>query len=91
MGGVIDVVKTAIEIPIDEYVKIVLLVVEGKYPNLKQVIRAGLQKLFEEYGEEYFREAMERNKDVVENIMKNAKIIKRKRVRKWVVTSPQRR
>jgi len=86
MGGVVEVVKTAIEIPVEEYIKTVLLVVEGEYPNLKQVIRTGLKKLFEEYGEEYFEEAKERNKDVVENIMKNAKVIKRKRVRKWVVT-----
>jgi len=83
--GVEKCIRTIVELPVDEYIKAVLLVAEGEYANLKQIIRDGLRKVFEKYGEEYFEEVKSRNEELVESIMKNAKIVERTRVRRWVV------
>jgi len=63
----------------------VLLVAKEEYPNLRQIVLEGVRKVFEKYGEDYFKELREENKEIVENILKKAKIVERKRVRKWIV------
>jgi len=79
------VVKISSELPVEDYIKIVLLVAEGKYDSMRQVLLNGVRKIFDEIGEEFFEEAKERNKELVETILKKAKIIERGRVRKWVL------
>mgnify|MGYP000064710587 CR=1 FL=1 len=79
------VVKVHVEIPVDDYINMVLLVANGEYLNLRQIVLKGIRKVFEEYGEGYFKKLREENKEIVENIQKKAKIVERKRVRKWIV------
>ena len=78
-------VKLHVEIPVDDYINMVLLVAKEEYPNLRQIVLEGVRKVFEKYGEDYFKELREENKEIVENILKKAKIVERKRVRKWIV------
>jgi len=78
-------VKLHVEIPVEDYINMVLLVAKEEYPNLRQIVLEGVRKVFEKYGEDYFKELREENKEIVENILKKAKIVERKRVRKWIV------
>ena len=78
-------VKLHVEIPVDDYINMVLLVAKEEYPNLRQIVLEGVRKVFEKYGEDYFKELREENREIVENILKKAKIVERKRVRKWIV------
>ena len=78
-------VKLHVEIPVDDYINMVLLVAKEEYPNLRQIVLEGVRKVFEKYGEDYFKELREENKEIVENILKKAKIVERNRVRKWIV------
>ena len=78
-------VKLHVEIPVEDYINMVLLVAKEEYPNLRQIVLEGVRKVFEKYGEDYFKELRKENKEIVENILKKAKIVERKRVRKWIV------
>jgi len=78
-------VKLHVEIPVEDYINMVLLVAKEEYPNLRQIVLEGVRKVFEKYGEDYFKELREENREIVENILKKAKIVERKRVRKWIV------
>ena len=78
-------VKLHVEIPVEDYINMVLLVANDEYPNLRQIVLEGVRKIFEKYGEDYFKKLREENKEIVENILKKAKIVERKRVRKWIV------
>jgi len=78
-------VKLHVEIPVEDYINMVLLVANDEYPNLRQIVLEGVRKVFEKYGEDYFKKLREENKEIVENILKKAKIVERKRVRKWIV------
>jgi len=78
-------VKVHVEVPLDVYINMVLLVAKEEYPNLRQIVLEGVRKVFEKYGEDYFKKLREENKEIVENILKKAKIVERKRVRKWIV------
>jgi len=78
-------VKLHVEIPVDDYINMVLLVSSEEFPNLRQIVLKGIRKVFEEYGEDYFKKLREENKEIVENILKKAKVVERKRVRKWIV------
>jgi len=77
--------RFSVELPVDDYIKAILLIADGKYLNLKHIILQGLRKIFEEYEEDYFKKLEEENKDLVESILSKAKFVKRKGVRKWVV------
>lgn len=77
--------KLHVEIPVEDYINMVLLVAKEEYPNLRQIVLEGVRKVFEKYGEDYFKELREENREIVENILKKAKIVERKRVRKWIV------
>ena len=83
--GVERRVRLTIELPVEDYVKTVLLVVKGEYHNIKHVIWEGLKRVFKDYDEEFFEKLKEENRDIVENILKNVKIVERSRLRKWVV------
>ena len=78
-------VKLHVEIPVEDYINMVLLVAKEEYPNLRQIVLEGVRKVFEKYGEDYFKELREENREIVENILKKAKIVERKRVRKWII------
>ena len=78
-------VKLHVEIPVEDYINMVLLVANDEYPNLRQIVLEGVRKVFEKYGEDYFKELREENKEIVENILKKARIVERGRVRKWIV------
>lgn len=78
-------IKLHVEIPVDDYINMVLLVAKEEYPNLRQIVLEGVRKVFEKYGDDYFKKLKEENKEIVENILKKAKIVERKRVRKWIV------
>lgn len=78
-------VKLHVEIPVDDYINMVLLVADDKYPNLRQIVLEGIRKVFEKYGEDYFKKLREDKQEIVENILKKAKIVERNRVRKWIV------
>ena len=84
-SGVEKRMRFSVELPIDDYIKAILLIADGKYLNLKHIILEGLRKIFEEYEEDYFKKLEEENKDLVESILSKAKFVKRKGVRKWVV------
>ena len=83
--GVEKRVRLTVELPVEDYIKTVLLVATGEFNNIKHVIWEGLKRVFEDYGEEYFEKLKEENRDIVENILKKAKIVERSRLRKWVV------
>jgi len=78
-------VKLHVEIPVEDYINMVLLVANDEYPNLRQIVLEGVRKIFEKYGEDYFKKLREENKEIVENILKKARIVERGRVRKWIV------
>jgi len=80
-----EVFRTTVEIPLEDYIKIVLLIADGEYKNLKDVINKGIELVLSQYSPKKFKKLEIKYKDVVEEIKKSKSVVKRKGVRKWNV------
>ena len=78
-------VRLNVEVPVNDYIKLVLLLLNGDYQNLKEIIWEGLKRVFKDYSDEFFEKLKEENEDIINNILSNVKIVERKAVRRWIV------
>lgn len=78
-------VRLNVEVPVNDYIKMVLLLLNGDYQNLKEIIWEGLKRVFKDYSDEFFEKLKEENEDIINNILSNVKIVERKAVRRWIV------
>ena len=75
--------KTSVLVPLEMYKKMILLIAEGEYENIKDLVVTAVSKLLENYDEQYFNELSEKYKDLIDRIDHAKGIVVRKRVRKW--------
>jgi hypothetical protein len=75
--------KSTVLIPLDLYKKMVLLVADGKFESIKDLVTVAVSKLLEGYSEQYFNELSEKYKDLTDKIDHAKGVVVRKRVRKW--------
>ncbi len=83
--GIRRMVRLNVEVPVNDYIKMVLLLLNGDYQNLKEIIWEGLKRVFKDYSDEFFEKLKEENEDIINNILSNVKIVERKAVRRWIV------
>lgn len=77
------VFRTTVEIPLEDYIKMVLLIAEGEYKNLKEIINEGIEKVLDEYTEGYFKELEQKHADLVAEIRNAKSVVERGAMRRW--------
>lgn len=78
-----EVCRLSIEVPLETYEDIVVLIEEGHYLNIKDIFLKGLEKELQKYDEQYLKELKEKYKDLLEQIRKERSIVKRGSRRRW--------
>jgi len=78
------VFRTTVEIPFENYVKMVLLIAEEEYKNLKEIINEGIERVLNKYGEDYFKELEQKHADLVDRVRNAKSVVERGAMRRWI-------
>jgi len=77
--------RTLVEIPIDMYKKVVLLVASGEFANTREVIIKSVEETLNKYDDKFFNDLAEKYKPILERIDQAKSIVVRKGLRRWKI------
>lgn len=67
-----EMVMTSVYIPMDDYIKAALLVLDGEFDSLASIIRKGLREVLLNYPDDFFEELKKKYSDVIDDITKRS-------------------